>query len=216
MIKVAFLFDKKNDWISNYVPESIFKLESFKFYFFFDPTKIKSFEIVFVLGYTKILDESFINNNKNTFLVHESDLPLGKGFSPVQWQILEGKNKIKVSLVELSKQLDSGDIIKQMDMVFNGSELYQEIRLIQANVTFKLIESFLKTYPNFKKKPQSGKSTFYRRRKPYDSELDINQTLKNQFPLLRIGNNEKWPSFFRLKGNTYIIKIFKKDQKNGC
>ena len=67
MIKVAFLFDKKNNWISNYVPESIFKLESFKFYFFFDPTKIKSFEIVFVLGYTKILDESFINNNKNTF-----------------------------------------------------------------------------------------------------------------------------------------------------
>lgn len=211
MQKVAFLFDKNNDWISNHIPESIFKLKFFEFHSFFDLTKIKSFDIVFVLGYTKILKEPFLSNNKNIFLVHESDLPLGKGFSPVQWQILEGKNKIKVSLLELSKELDSGDIVNQMDLVLNGTELYEEIRLAQANVTFKLIKNFLETYPNFIRKSQTGVSTFYKRRKPIDSELDINKTLKDQFPLLRIGNNRKWPSFFKFKGCTYIIKIYKKD-----
>ncbi len=212
MKKVAFLFDKKNDWIANLIPNSLSKLTDFEFHIFYDYKKINFYEIVFVLGYTKILKEPFLSNNKYIFLVHESNLPNGKGFSPVQWQILEGKNKIKVSLIELNHKLDSGDIVKQMDMVLDGSELYEEIRLSQANVTFKLIESFLKKYPHFTKKPQSGNSTFYRRRKTEDSELDINLTIKNLFPLLRIGNNEKWPSFFKFKGNTYIIKIYKKDK----
>ena len=66
------------------------KIKNFKFHTFFEHEKIRSFEIVFVLGYTKILKEPFLTNNKNIFLVHESNLPSGKGFS-VQWQILEGK-----------------------------------------------------------------------------------------------------------------------------
>ena len=37
------------------------------------------------------------------------------------------------------------------------------------------------------------------------------KNLKDLFPLLRIGNNEKWPSFFKFKGNTYIVKIYKKN-----
>ena len=47
-----------------------------------------------------------------------------------------------------------------MNMILDGTELYEEIRLKQAHVTFKIIENFLKKYPNFKSKPQSGKSTF--------------------------------------------------------
>ena len=35
--------------------------------------------------------------NKNNIVVHASDLPKGRGFSPMSWQILEGKNKIKLS-----------------------------------------------------------------------------------------------------------------------
>ena len=211
MKEVAFLFDKNNDWIFHHIPESILRSKTFKFHTFFEHEKIRSFEIVFVLGYTKILKEPFLTNNKNIFLVHESNLPSGKGFSPVQWQILEGKNTIKISLIKLSQELDGGDIIKQMNMILDGTELYEEIRLKQATVTFKIIENFLKQYPNFKSKPQSGKSTFYRKRKITDSELNINEKLKDLFPLLRIGNNEKWPSFFKFKGNTYIIKIYKKN-----
>ena len=48
-----------------------------------------------------------------------------------------------------------------------------------------------------------------------DSELDIKKSIEENFNLLRIGNNEKWPSFFNYKGKKYIIKIYeeKKDTK---
>ena len=108
-------------------------------------------------------------------LVHESNLPLGKGFSPLQWQILEGKNKIVFSLLEASEEVDSGDIIEQMECNLDGTELYDEVRSKQAKLTFELISRFIRNYPNYKKKKQFGKSTYYRRRKITDSELDINK-----------------------------------------
>ena len=42
-----------------------------------------------------------------------------------------------------------------------------------------------------------------------DGELDINKTIKDNFNLLRVGNNDAWPSFFYHKGTKYILKIFK-------
>jgi len=44
-------------------------------------------------------------------VVHESDLPRGKGFAPVKWQILDGKKEIPVCLLETTEQVDSGDIL---------------------------------------------------------------------------------------------------------
>ena len=43
---------------------------------------------------------------------------------------------------------------------------------------------------------QVGKSEFYSKRTPKDSELDINKSIKDQFNLLRICNNEQFPAFF--------------------
>jgi len=50
--------------------------------------------IVFILGYHKIIKKEYLKNNKYNIVVHESDLPKGKGWVPLFWQILEGKNEI--------------------------------------------------------------------------------------------------------------------------
>ena len=212
MYKVAILFDSKNNWISKFLPKDLFDIEKYDIKIFFDPTLIEAYDLVFVLGYTKILSENFLNINHLVLVVHESNLPNGKGFAPVQWQILEGKNNIKVCLIEATKDFDSGDIFEEEEITFNGTELYEEIRFIQAKVTFNLLLKFLKKYPRFKRKPQIGEATFYRKRRPKDSELDVNLSLKRLFPFMRIANNEDWPSFFKLNGETYILKIYKKDK----
>lgn len=41
-----------------------------------------------------------------------------------------------------------------------------------------------------------GKESFYPKRSPKDSELDINKSLNEQFNLLRIASNEDFPAFF--------------------
>lgn len=45
-----------------------------------------------------------------------------------------------------------------------------------------------------------GKESFYPKRSPKDSELDINKSLNEQFNLLRIASNEDFPAFFYKDG----------------
>ena len=41
--------------------------------------------------------------------------------------------------------------------------------------------------------------------------LNVNKSIKENFNLLRVGNNELFPSYFYYKSIKYIIKIFKKE-----
>ncbi len=211
MIHVAILLDKENDWLKKHLLNFNLKNKKYIFKFFYNYKKIQSYDIVFVLGYTKILPKKFIKCNKNILLVHESDLPKGKGFAPIQWQIIEGKKEITCSLIDLSEELDSGDIHRKIKFKLDGSELYNEIRIKQAKATLKLINEFLKSYPKINKTKQKGISTFFRRRKLTDGKLNINKSIKDQFNLLRVGNNEKWPSYFIKNKIKYIIKIYKEN-----
>ena len=207
--KVAFLFDKNNDWIFNFYKKYNLYLDNFLILDFFDYEEIEDFDIVFIMCYTRILPTQFLQKNRLNLVVHESDLPKGKGFSPIQWQLLEGKSEIKITLIEATSKVDSGDIFIQKNLVFKGTELYEEIREIQAKGTFSIIYEFLENYPNIKQIKQVGEESFYPRRTMDDGELDISKTIEENFNLMRIGNNQSWPSFFYYKGNKFIINIFK-------
>ena len=79
-------------------------------------------------------------------IIHESALPKGKGFSPLQWQILNNKNKISTCLFMASDKFDSGDILFKDYILLNGTELYEELRQKQTAISIKLINKFLKYY----------------------------------------------------------------------
>ena len=205
--KIAFLFDRKNSWIYDFLKD--FNFDGYFFKIFFNYEEVIGFDVVFLLGYTTILPKHFLKKNKLTLVVHESDLPKGKGFAPIQWQILEGISHIKISLIEASEDVDSGDIYLQSQINFDGTELYQEIREKQARATIDIIKEFLSLYPHINPRKQYGNESFYRRREKKDSELKISKTIEENFNLLRISNNDDWPAFFYFKGAKYILKIYK-------
>ena len=211
-IKVAYLLDKTNLWIKEYLLKSgLLKINTTKYKskIFLSANKISNYDIVFILNYTKILKNSFLKKNKINLVIHASDLPKNKGFAPIQWKILENKNKIVFSMFKVNSKIDSGNIFEKKSIKFNGTELYDEIREKQAFCTFSLIKSFLKKFPKAKFSKQIGKSSFNRKRNANDSKIDINLTIKKLFNKLRIANNEEWPSFFYYKKKKFIIKIYK-------
>ena len=59
-----------------------------------------------------------------------------------------------------------------------------------------------------KKKPQLGKTSFYRKRTKKDSEININKSIRKQFNLLRVTDNKRYPAFFYFKKKKYILKIY--------
>ena len=209
MIGVALLFDNTNNWLSEYIPEYLCTSQKFNVTICYDEKEVRGFDLVFVLGFTKLLKGEILYANKLLLVIHESDLPKGRGFAPVQWQILEGKNSITFCLLKVSNEADTGEIFDRILLSFDGTELYEEIRRKQALITFELIAKFLDKYPNLSFEKQRGEPTFYPRRNPSDSQLDVDQTIRNQFNLLRICNNKEWPAFFEIAGVRYQIKIEK-------
>ena len=115
-------------------------------------------------------------------------------------------------MIEADEKFDSGAIIEKNNFYLSGDELNSEIRNIQAIETIKIILKFLKNIQILKERIK-GKSTFYRRRFARDSKLNINKTLKKNFNLLRIADNDRYPATLNIK-NTYVIKIFKESNKS--
>ena len=214
--KVTFLLDKSNLWFEKQLRNYNFRLNNkYIFKISKNQNNIKNQNIVFPLSYTKILPKSFLQKNELVLIAHSSKLPKDKGFAPLQYQILNNKNKIYMSLIKAAKEVDAGPIYFQNFFMLDGTELSNEIRNIQGLQFLKIINKFLIKYPNVKSKKQTGKGNFNKRRYPKDSQLNTNKTFKEQFNHLRINDNELYPSFFNYKGQKYIIKIFKeKKRKN--
>lgn len=213
-MKVAILYDKNNNWILKYLSKK--KIEgingkNIKLTIGHNIKKFNGYEILFILGYTKKINNDDLLRNKINLVIHASDLPKDRGFSPIQYQILRGKNKFKVSLITVEEEIDSGLIILQKDLNFDGTELYDEIRKKTAEITTKIILDFLIRYPAIlnNKIKQKGRATFNKKLTDKNNELNIYRSINKQFNILRIGNNEKWPSHFYRKGIRYIIKIYK-------
>lgn len=167
------------------------------------------FEVVFILSYFKIIPIKFLEHHRYNLVVHESDLPRGRGWAPLFWQILEGQNKIPVVLFAANKQVDGGKVFLKDFVTFEGHELYDEIRKKQGQKTIEMCLRFLADYGKFEELEQKGNPTFYKKRTPKDSELDINKSISEQFNLLRIVSNEEFPAFFYHKGHKYVLNIRK-------
>ena len=165
--------------------------------------------INFILGCIHIIPKNILTKNRHNLVVHESLLPHGKGFAPMSWQILEGKNEIPICLIEATEELDAGDIWLVDSIHLDGTELNAEWREKQGLKSIAMCLSFIRNYADLKPTPQSGVASYYRRRRPQDSELDVNKSIRQQFNLLRITDNQSYPAFFYLDGVKYKLEIDK-------
>lgn len=169
----------------------------------------EEFEVVFILSYFKIIPEAYLKRHRHNLVVHESDLPHGRGWAPLFWQVLEGKDRIPVVLFEASDKADEGLVYLKDFIELTGTELHHDLRELQAQKTMEMCIRFIDEYDELKTIPQAGIPAEYRKRNPSDSELNIDKTIRDQFNVLRIVDNEEYPAFFYNKGKKYILKIYK-------
>lgn len=210
---VQVLVDNPSSWIlepaQTFVAE--LKVDGYEAELVGSHQDLKRGDILILLGCEKIVDQSILSLHTYNLVVHESALPLGKGMSPLTWQVLAGESVIPVTLFEAVEELDAGPIYGQTFLQFGGHELVNELRSKQTEATFSLLRGFLASYPEVKGKQQEGKESIYPRRKPHDSELDPKKTLAEQFNLLRVVDNDRYPAFFYHLGHKYVLKIQKAD-----
>ena len=109
-------------------------------------------------------------------MLHPSPLPRYRGGSPIQNQIIRGEKKSAVTLFKMTKNLDDGDIYFQEEISFEGSlnNIFNRISKIGFKGTCKIIDG------DYKPVKQDHKyATYFKRRKPEDSEITIEEIKNN-------------------------------------
>jgi len=209
-LKIAIL-SHPSSWLNEYIYEILkhWLDQGHEVLWVHDKLELVPGDFCFYLGCEQIVSQDILCQFKNNLVVHESDLPLGRGWSPLTWQIIQGTNSIPIILFEAAESLDAGKVYIKDVMTFTGVEVIQEIRSIQGSATINLCKQFVDEYPSLviNAKDQVGEPTFYDRRTPIDSYIDANDTVKAAFPILRVSDYERYPAFFNIDGVRFKIKI---------
>ncbi len=169
-------------------------------------------DILFLISCHEILTKRHRNNFRHCLILHASSLPEGRGMSPHIWQILEGKKELTLTLLSAEDKLDSGHIWAQFPIQLDGTELFDEINEKIFKAEIQAMSWTVKNIDSASPHPQSGVSTYFRRRTPSDSKLDPNKTIAEQFNLLRVSDPNRYPAFFEINGCKYKIFLERYDE----
>jgi len=122
--------------------------------------------------------------------IHPSDLPMYRGGSPIQHQIIDGLERTKISLMSISPEgVDVGSIWakEEWDMTGNTMDIIFE-HLTESSI--KLLKYFFDNFDSILPEPQKLEDGSYcKRRKPSDSkvtwEILSKMNLKEVYNLIR-------------------------------
>lgn len=164
-------------------------------------------DICFLLSCSKIVTTNFLEKYRHNIVVHASDLPAGKGFTPLKWQIIEGKDDIVLTLFEAAEAVDAGPYYMKEMLHFDGTELLKELQQIMADKIIEMCLEYVVNPEKYPAKQQQGEESFYPRFTKSDDMIDIDKSIKEQFNHFRVADNEKFPLWFEYKGKKYILSI---------
>ena len=166
-------------------------------------------DILFLISCNEFVPQSVRARYVKSLVIHASDLPRGRGWSPHIWEILSGAREVTVTLLEAADKIDAGDIWKKVKISIPKNIIAAEINELLFNAELALMDYALKNFFDVKptKQPMAINHPTWPKRCAEDSELNINASLASQFDLLRVSDPERYPAFFIKDGRKFILKL---------
>lgn len=146
---------------------------------------------IFFLHWSYIIPSS-IYEKYNCVVFHMTDLPYGRGGSPLQNLIVRGHKTTKLSAIKVQKGIDTGDIYLKKDLSLFGTA--EEIFIRAGQLMVEMIQEILekKIIPM----PQDGEPLLFQRRKSEDSDMGQLVSLEAIYDHIRMLDCEDYPSAF--------------------
>ena len=173
-------------------------------------------DLLFLVSCSEIIPREIREKYRACLVLHASDLPKGRGWSPHIWEIRSGADSITLSLLEAEGKVDSGRIWKKILIPIPKHALYDEINELLFKGEIELIEYAIKNQNIVGPEPQpeAVEATYYPRRTPNDSRLNPESKLVDLFNEIRVCDPNRYPAFFEHLGYRYIIKMEKISDKH--
>lgn len=170
-------------------------------------------DILFLVSCSELISAEVRAKYKSTLVLHASDLPAGRGWSPHIWQIIGGAETITLTLMEADDKVDSGKIWKKTSFPVPRHALWYEInaRLFEAEI--EMIDFAVRHAVSVQPaaQPSDIMPSYFPKRTPQDSAIDPALPLADQFDRIRVCDPVRFPAFFDLHGQRYKLILEKCD-----
>lgn len=153
-------------------------------------------DIIFFLHWSwKVPDE--IVGSFECIGFHMTDLPFGRGGSPLQNLIQNGVTSTRLSAFRLTSAMDEGDIYLKADLDLTGTA--QEILERATDQGCRMMKRIIEERPT--PQPQVGEAVYFRRRSPDQSEIPPGLDAQGLYDFVRMLDAEGYPrAFVRVPG----------------
>jgi len=124
---------------------------------------------------------------------HITELPFGRGGSPLQNLIIRGFKSTTATSLRMTEDFDAGPIYTRQPLSLSG--LAEEIYLRTATVVYEMIREIVEKEPV--PTPQTGEPTIFKRRTPEQSIIpEKTSSLEGLFDHIRMLDAEEYPKAF--------------------
>jgi methionyl-tRNA formyltransferase len=150
----------------------------------------QQFDVGILLGWQRLIPDSVIETFKHGIVgQHGSSfrLPRGRGRSPINWSLIEGRDRLIWHLFELAPGVDDGDILDVFE--FDLTE-HDTCKSVYDKLTYVLEAMLKRTLPrifesSLQKEKQLGEPSYYPKRTPEDGWIDWNANCDQIYNLVR-------------------------------
>lgn len=173
-------------------------------------------DLIVVVAYGQILNQEVLNLPKYGCInVHASLLPKYRGAAPINWAIINGEEKTGITIMEMERGLDTGDMIMKEAIPINEEDdyisLHDKLSLLGGEVLLEAIEEIVKSEYN-KESQDSSLSNYAPMIFKTTGKIDWNKTATEIVNLVR--GLKPWPTAYTdYKDQT--IKIHKARVEEG-
>ena len=171
-------------------------------------------DIIFFPHWSWMIEEKIYKNYKS-ILFHMTDLPFGRGGSPLQNLIIRGIYKTKISAIEVEKKLDSGKIYLQKDLDISIGSAEEIFIKMSEIIFFDMIPYLIKNINLIKPISQKGKEVIFKRRTSKDSNiLNLKElNIQKLYDFIRMLDAENYPKAY-IELNNIKISFTEVHMKN--
>jgi putative methionyl-tRNA formyltransferase len=151
-----------------------------------------------------------VYENFRCVIFHMTDLPFGRGGSPLQNLIARGIYETKITALRCVKELDAGPIYAKRPLSLWGSA--EEIYLRAGEITKEMIIDLVRENPV--PYEQTGEAITFKRRIPADGDIGNLNCLSQVFDYIRMLDADGYPAAF-LQMNHLRMEFSRASLKDG-
>ncbi len=130
-----------------------------------------------------------IYQNFECIIFHMTDVPFGRGGSPLQNLMERGIHQTKISALKAVEELDAGDVYLKRELPLYGTA--EEIYIRATNIIVEMIKTIIETNPT--PVPQSGETVKFKRRTPEQSNIANLDSRERIYDFIRMLDAEGYP-----------------------